>query len=158
MSDHSPTSLFYIDSKLAKGSPRWCLHPNWLQNPDFIKFVGEQIDLYFTTNTDQTSAATRWEASKSYIRGHLISYTSSKCNKFKQKIIKLDAEIRDLEEIVNIDHSKGIKQKLLALKAEYEELSTLKAENSILIYDQGKKPSKLLAWHLKKLISVKAID
>lgn len=119
LSDHSPTSLYYIDSKLTKGSPRWRLHLNWLQNPDFIKCVGEQIDLYFATNTDQTSATIRWEAFKAYIRGQMIGYTSSTFNKFKQKMINLDTEIRDLEKLINIDKSKQIKRKLLALKAEY---------------------------------------
>ena len=62
LSDHSPTSLFYSGSQLPKRANRWCLHPRWLQNSEFIKFVGEHIDAYFTTNTDQTSASTRWEA------------------------------------------------------------------------------------------------
>lgn len=77
LSDHSPTSLFYKDSQLIKGSSRWRLHPKWLQDSDFIKFVGEHIDVYFAINTDQTSAATRWEAFKAYIRGQMISFTSS---------------------------------------------------------------------------------
>ncbi len=163
LSDHCPTSLFYKESKLTKGSSRWRLQPHWPQNPDFIKFVGEQIDLYFTMNTDQTSATIRWEAFKAYIRGQMIGYTSSKSNKFKQKMINLDTEIRDLERLINIDKSVQNKQKLLALKAEYEHLSTLKAENSILrlkqtYYDQGEKPTKLLAWQLKKLTSERSIN
>lgn len=163
LSDHSPTSLLYIDSKLHKGSPNCRLNHRWLQNSDFIKFIGAQIDLYFATNIDQTSAIIRWEAFKAFIRGQMISYTSSKFNKFKQKMINLDAEIRDLEKVIKIDNSKKLKQKLLALKAEYEELSSLKAENSILklrqtFYDQGEKPSKLLAWQLKKLASERTIN
>lgn len=163
LSDHSPVSLLYIESQTIKSPPRWRLQPRWLQNSEFIKFVGEQIDLYFTLNTDQTSAAIRWEAFKAFIRGQMISYTSSKFNKDKQRLLELDAEIRDLEKIIDIDKSVQNKQKLLALKVEYEELSTLKAENSILrlkqtFYDQGEKPSKLLAWQLKKLTSERAIN
>lgn len=163
LSDHSPTSLLYIDTKLHKGPSNWRLNHRWLQNSDFIKFIGAQIDLYFATNIDQTSAIIRWEAFKAFIRGQMISYTSSKFNKFKQKMINMDAEIRDLEKVIKIDNSKKLKQKLLALKAEYEELSSLKAENSILklrqtFYDQGEKPSKLLAWQLKKLASERTIN
>lgn len=86
LSDHSPTSLFFINSQLRKGSSRWSLHPKWLHDLDLIKFVGENIDIYFEINKDQTSAATQWEAFKVYIRGQMISLTSSKCNKFKQKM------------------------------------------------------------------------
>ncbi len=55
------------------------------------------------------------------------------------------------------------KQKLLALKAEYDHLSSLNAENSILrlkqtYYDQGEKPTKWLAWQLKKLTSEISIN
>lgn len=67
LSDHSPTSLFYSAPQLHRRTNRWQLHPRWLQNSEFIKFVGEHIDLYFTTNTDQTSATIRWEAFKAYI-------------------------------------------------------------------------------------------
>ena len=58
----------------------------------FIQFVGEHIDVYFTTNTEQTSASTRWEAFKAYIRGQILSFTGSKFNKFKQKIGHGDGE------------------------------------------------------------------
>lgn len=157
LSDQSPISLLYKESQTTKSSPRW------LQNSEFIKFVGEQIDLYFTINTAQTSAAIRWEAFQAFIRGQMISYTSSKSNKDKQKLLDLDAEIRELEKIITIDKSVQLEQKLLALKAEYEELFTLKAESSILrlkqtFYDQGEKPSKLLAWQLKKLTAERAIN
>ncbi len=54
------------------------LQVRWLQNPDFVKFVGAKTDSYFELNTDQTSASMRWEAFKAYIRGEIISYTSSK--------------------------------------------------------------------------------
>ncbi len=56
----------------------------------------------------------------------MIGYTSSRSNKFKQKMINLDTEIRGLERLINIDKSMQNKQKSLALKAEYEHLSTLK--------------------------------
>jgi hypothetical protein len=71
LSDHSPVSLFYMDTKLVKRSSRWCLHPRWLQDPDVLHYVGVHIDVYFTLNTDQTSASTRWEAFKACIIGQL---------------------------------------------------------------------------------------
>lgn len=139
------------------------MHPKWLQDSDFIKFVGEHIDLYFSINTNQTTATIRWEAFKAYIRGQIISFTSSKFNKFKQSMNEIDSKIRELEREVSIDESTQKKQELLTLKAKYEELSLLKAEDAIVrlkqtFYDQGEKPGKLLAWQIKKIESDRAIN
>lgn len=90
-----------------------------------------QIELFFNTNTDETSAIVRWEAFKAYIRGMIISYTSSKTNKLKLKMNELDHKIRQLEREAFLDNSTKIKQELKLLKAQYEEISTSKAENSL---------------------------
>ena len=76
---------------------------------------------------------------------------------------ELDSEIRKLEREVDLDNSAATKQKILALKAEYEVLSTQKAEGSLLrlkqtFYEQGEKPSRLLAWQIKKLDTEKTIN
>ncbi len=151
LSDHAPSSLLYKNIQSNKHSTKWRLHPKWLQNSDFIKFIGEHIDVYFSINTNQTSASIRWEASKAYIRGQMISFTSSKSIRKK------------LERVACIDDSTQMKQELLTLKAEYEELSLHKAEDSLIrlkqfFYDQGEKPGKLLAWQIKKLESDRAIN
>jgi len=78
LSDHAPVSLFYKDIQSNKHSTKWRLHPKWLQKSDFIRFIDEHIDVYFSVNTNQTSASMRWEAFKAYIRGQMISFTSSK--------------------------------------------------------------------------------
>lgn len=62
----------------------------------------------------------------------MISFTSSKSNKFKQKMNELDSKIRELETLASLDDSVQTKQELFALKAQYEELSTLKAEDSLI--------------------------
>uniref|UniRef100_A0A669E357 Reverse transcriptase domain-containing protein n=1 Tax=Oreochromis niloticus TaxID=8128 RepID=A0A669E357_ORENI len=163
LSDHAPTSLFYKVEQVNSRSNKWRLHPKWIHDSDFIKFVGEHIDLYFSINTTQTTAAIRWEAFKAYIRGQMISFTSSKFNKFKQTMNELNNKIRELEREVTIDDSTQKKLELLTLKAKYEELSMLKAEDGLIrlkqtFYDQGEKPGKLLAWQIKKLESDRAIN
>lgn len=62
----------------------------------------------------------------------MIIFTSSKFNIFKQKTNELDSKIRELERVAIHDNSIQTKQEILALKAEYEELSTLKAEGSLI--------------------------
>ncbi len=57
---------------------RWILQAYLLQDPAFVKFVESCINKYFELNTDESTASIRWEAFKAYIRGEIISYTSSK--------------------------------------------------------------------------------
>lgn len=114
-------------------------------------------------NTDETSAIVRWEAFKAYIRGMIISYTSSKTNKLKLQMNELDHRIRRLEREAYLDDSVKIQQELTSLKAQYEELSTTKTEISLIqhkqsYYDQGEKPGRLLTWHIKKLDADRAIN
>lgn len=54
ISDHGPASLVYNDQKLVRGARRWRLHPKWLNDPSFLKFVGSQIDYFFDINKNET--------------------------------------------------------------------------------------------------------
>lgn len=92
----------------------------------------------------------------------MISFTSSKVIKLKQTLRELDNKIKELEEVA-IDKSPQMKQELMTLKAKYEELSLFKAEDGLIrlkqtFYDQGEKPSKLLAWQIKRLESERVIN
>ncbi len=162
ISDHSPTSLVCKTLGLVKPTHRWRFHPRWLSDSNFLLFLEVQIETFFITNTDETSAIVRWEAFKAYIRGMIISYTSSKTNKLKLKMKELDHKIRQLEREAFLDDSTKIKQELMSLKAQYEELSTSKAENSLIrlkqsYYDQGEISGRLLAWRIKKLDANRAV-
>lgn len=95
-------------------------------------------------NTNETSAIVRWEAFKAYIRGMIISYTSSKTNKLKLQMNELDHRIRRLEREAYLDDSVKIQQELTSLKAQYEELSTKKTENSLIKVGQYQQTLKRL--------------
>lgn len=94
ISDHAAISLnVYMDNFTHKQF-RWRFQARWLQNSNFVQFIGEKIDNYFELNTDQTCAAMRWEGFKAYIRGEILSHTSTK-NKQQQKQMEiLDKQIK----------------------------------------------------------------
>jgi len=76
---------------------------------------------------------------------------------------ELDRKIGQLERETFLDASTKAKQELMLLKAQYEELSTLKAGNSLIqpkqsYYDQGEKLGRLLTWRIKKLDADRAIN
>lgn len=97
ISDHAVVSLTLVEPKLIRKSPKWRFQLKWMQDSKFLKFLGEQIDNYFELNTTQTSATTRWEAFKAFIRGQIISYTSSKTKEVNKITKQLEHDIKILE-------------------------------------------------------------
>ena len=77
ISDHAPNSLLH--SRLVRDSSKWRIQQKWLQDSDFVTYIGKPIyldcvpylgkpiDLDFETNTLETSASIRWEAFKAFI-------------------------------------------------------------------------------------------
>lgn len=154
-----------MDANLRSDPPNWRLHPKWLGNSKFIEYMEQQIDLYFDMNTSETSASTRWEAFKAFIRGQIISYTKTKSKLCNQKLNLLDSKLKDLEkrQFQNQINDTKIDQEILFLRAQYEEMSASRVASSMMklkqsYYDQGEKPGKLLAWRIKQLQSESAIN
>lgn len=96
ISDHGLCYMIYTDKNLIRDPPRWTLSQKWLQDDDFVKYVGTEIDNYFKDNTTQTTACVKWDAFKAFLRGHVISYTSSKSRELHQKKQQLESRIQIL--------------------------------------------------------------
>ena len=106
-----------------------------MHNPEFLKFIEEKIDDYFELNTDQTNACIRWEAFKAYIRGKIISFTSSKTK--QQKVEMETLEIKALETELNQGDDPMKQRDALFLRTKYNKLSADKAAKSILWLKQS---------------------
>lgn len=163
ISDHAPISLTYIDPKLLGNPPKWRFNPKWLLDDQFNKHILQQIDMYFDINTTQTSASIRWEAFKVFIRGVILSVTSSKSKSFKKELTELDTKIKLLEKTLSNKNDSNIHQELLNLRTKFNELSAKKAAASLMMlrqnyYDQGEKAGKLLAWRIKQKQSERTIN
>lgn len=83
---------------MTRNRARWRFQIKWMQDKHFLEFLGKQIDDYFQFNTSETSAITRWEAFKAFIRGQIISCTSRKSKERMEKIKFLEKRIQILEE------------------------------------------------------------
>uniref|UniRef100_A0A096LX15 Reverse transcriptase domain-containing protein n=1 Tax=Poecilia formosa TaxID=48698 RepID=A0A096LX15_POEFO len=155
VSDHAPCCLVYRDDQLKRDPPRWQFQHKWLQDKNFVKYLGKQIDEFFQFNTSETTACTKWEAFKAYLRGHIISYTASKTKQTEKTRTQLEDKIRLIQAKVN-SGDKQLENELLALRAEYDKYSASRAALSLLrlgqtFYEQGNKAGKLLAWQIKQL-------
>lgn len=162
ISDHASCNIKYIQKNLMVDPPRWCLHQKWLKDEAFINFVSNKIDEYFSINTTQTTACVKWEAAKACIRGHIISYTSSKSKEQRKKRLQLEERIKKLEEQLFRDKNALVEKELSLLKAQYNKESADRAASNILrlnqsFYEQGEKPGKILAWQIKQLEAQKNI-
>ena len=163
ISDHSPISMSVQIEKLQQSPPNWRLQVKWLKNPEFVKYLEDKIDTYFQINTNQTNACIRWEAFKAYIRGQIISFTSTKNREQKAEINELERQIKSLEIDINNKDDPEKQKRLLILRTEYNKLTSDRAAKSLLwlnqaFYDQGEKAGKLLAWRIKKMQSERAIN
>lgn len=162
ISDHALLLLSYTITGATKGPSVWRLSPRWIHDTEFLTFIETNIDVYFKINTNQTSASIRWEAFKAFIRGQMISYTSSISKKQHIKLTELEKDIKELEEEFTLHNTIATKQKLDILRAQYNELSANKAVSSLMklkqtFYDQGEKAGKLLAWRIKSLGNERAV-
>lgn len=126
ISDHAAISLNMHIEKFVYNPPSWRLQVRWLQDPEVVKYVGTKIDSYFELNTFQTSASTRWEAFKAYIRGEIISYTSSKVKQQRATMETLKKRIKSLQISLNVRDDPRKHKDLLLLRAEYNKLSVEK--------------------------------
>lgn len=85
------------------------------------------------------------------MRGHIISYTSSKTRKLRQRRQQLESKIQILQEQVFKNRTSVVEKELLLLRAEHNKLSADRAASDMLrlnqtFYEEGEKPGKLLAW------------
>lgn len=162
ISDHALLFLHYRLTPHPRGQTVWRLSPRWLHDQKFLNTVERNIELFFATNTDETSASIRWEAFKAYIRGVMISYTSNIANKTHLLMTELERDIKDLERELSVNNTPENLQRLSEVRAKYNEITASKALNSITrlkqtYYDQGESSGKLLAWRIKTLQNERAI-
>lgn len=155
ISDHA-TATMEIDLGRIKQFSRWRLQIQFLKDPTFVKYIGKCIDNYFELNTNETTAGIRWEAFKAYIRGEIISYTSSKTKQNNQELRTLENQIKKAETEIYNNYDPVKLHNLSIMRAEYDRLSSDRVARNLMwtkqtYYDQGEKAGKLLAWRIKKI-------
>ena len=163
LSDHNPIVLSLETNIIHSSQRTWRFQPYLLKDPEFVKFMNNQIDIFLETNLNSAPHSIVWDSLKAYMRGHILSYCSHKVKEKKKMLIKLEKEIRECEQlhcnIKNQETLNTLSQKRLI----YNNLCTNKAEAAMArtryhYYEFGEKTSKLLAWQIKKQESDKYIQ
>lgn len=122
ISDHAAVSLKIQIDKIVHSPPNWRFQARWLQDQAFVDTIGSKISSFFALNTDETSACTRWEAFKAFIRGEVISYTSYKTKHYKMEMESLENQIKILENDLYAKDDPLKQKELIILRARYNKM------------------------------------
>ena len=85
-------------SGLPRVKRHWHLNLVLLSDKDFVKFMEEQITLFFlTNNSPETSSLSVWDALKAYLRGKMISYTANIKKRPHEEQLEITNQIKDID-------------------------------------------------------------
>ncbi|XP_072094225.1 CST complex subunit TEN1 isoform X1 [Mobula birostris] len=153
--DHAPLKLSIKLMDTFCTTRQWRFNPILLQDQDFVKFIKEQIDFFFSTNTtDEVSNGTVWDAFKAYIRGQIISYSAGLKRRINNEILLLVDKIKEDDKKYAISPSKELYKHKVELQLEHSLLLTSLIENQLMrtrsdFCIHSDKSGKLLANQLK---------
>lgn len=156
ISDHATVEL-QIDLNTEKTKRgRWRLNTMLLQNKVFSEELTKDLEFFFEVNRGSTDkVATVWEASKAYIRGKIIAYSTKVKKSSLEREKTLDKEIRELEKDLARQYSNAKYQTICKLKYQLNDIYNKKAEYALFrlrtkFYEGGEKNGRLLARQLKQ--------
>lgn len=129
-------------------------------NTGILNQIREQIKIdikeYLKENdTEEVSPPIVWDASKAVLRGKIIGYCSTLKKQRKEKLERLQTELKKLEKIHKNTLNKGTKQEIERKKNELNEIYSNDIKKKLVFlkqrhYEVGGKSAKLLAYKLKK--------
>uniref|UniRef100_A0A3B4H1Y3 Endonuclease/exonuclease/phosphatase domain-containing protein n=1 Tax=Pundamilia nyererei TaxID=303518 RepID=A0A3B4H1Y3_9CICH len=112
-SDHSSVSMGLLPPYYDPLSRHWRLNPAPLSDPEFVKYLENQWELFLSTNElPGVSASTLWEVGKAFLRGSIIAFTSAKKKSTLTKQLVLERDITNLEREVSADTTELYRYKL----------------------------------------------
>ena len=154
ISDHAPVSI-RVTLPTQRTERTWRLDTLLLADSDFVSFITEQIDFFLQVNRNEgISASTLWETLNAYLRGQIIS-CSAYIRKMKhENIEKLSSEIKVLYGLISGSPTSDLIKRRVGLQTKIDLLTTTQTETLIFksrsrFYEEGDKPSKLLASQLR---------
>ncbi len=154
ISDHAPLSMA-IDFNLHAPQYNWKFNPSLYSDDTFSSYISAKIADFLHFNDNGTvSDSMLWETFKVVIRGHIISYQSSRKRAIYRRRTDIEAELAVLEEDYRSTGSEETFSSILKAKYEYNHILGEQVGNYIRRlrqkhFELGEKADKLLARQLK---------
>uniref|UniRef100_A0A3B1KHZ5 Reverse transcriptase domain-containing protein n=1 Tax=Astyanax mexicanus TaxID=7994 RepID=A0A3B1KHZ5_ASTMX len=155
LSDHSAVFCSFLFPDIIK-APRWRFNSSLLTNSDFLSSLKAELQVFISINRSQNcNPQILWEATKCFIRGFCISFSSTLSKSQKQCLNDLENNIKSLETLQKQCYSEDRMVNLRSLKEQHKFLSIAKAEFILhrtrhKYYLDAERPSHLLALRLKE--------
>lgn len=103
LTDHATVMLDIIIGEEAVKSSRWRCNTSLFQDLGFKDMLNENIKSFFQTNTGSTEKfSTVWDASKAFISGTIIAYSSKKKKHNGAKVMMLESELKEKEKELSL--------------------------------------------------------
>lgn len=162
ISHHSPVSMVFKNN-LTKNY-NWRFNPSLLNDQEFIKYLNANMDMFLATNDNgEVLDSTLWETFKVVMRGHIISFESSKKKILGKRLKEIENKFSELEEVYRSSLLQTDLNEILKLRYEYNTILNKRISNLLLKLKQrrfefGDKPEKLLANQLRGEQAKRAIQ
>lgn len=129
LTDHAAVQLGLILESDRVKKNRWRMNISLFQDPQFNNLIKEELDQFFQLNIGSTDrVGTVWEASKAYIRGKIIAYSSRKKREQTQRINNLESWLKELEKTIFGKYNDTVFKQICDLKLQINEIYNKKAE------------------------------
>lgn len=154
VTDHAPIDLVLSSIESVKPSPRWRLNNSLLQK-GYCEYIRIRMNEFWECNEGSLDdVGMTWDAFKAFLRGCLIQYSSSIKKAQRDKMLKLEPDIKDLEKQHILHPEREIWNKLIKLKFEMNSILQKKAEYAMFClkqkyFEQRERTGKILAHRVK---------
>lgn len=156
ISDHSPVYLRLALPQQSNSTKQWRFNASLLTDLEAWNNIRKWLKQYRQENAaSPVTPAGIWDAAKAVIRGQLISYTAAKKKYFTKKTEQLKRELINLEQSHKHSPKEENLRKLNVARTNLNLIQTERIKKLLFFTSQqyheyGNKPSKLLAYQLKK--------
>lgn len=156
ISDHAPVYLRLLLHEQIHSTRYWKFNSSFLTNTEACNNIRQWLEQYRQENeASPVTPAVIWDAAKAVLRGQLISYASARKKKINKQTEQLKTELSCLEQLHKQSPTEANKKKLNTVRNSLNLLQIDHAKKLLFFtkqhyHEYGNKPSKLLAYQLKK--------
>lgn len=136
VSDHAAVYLDLLVQGVPQRTRRWRFNTSLLKDSAFLSFFCAELKIFLSINsTDSVSPSLVWETCKAYIRGLIISYSSSKRHRQLAKQKLLETELDNAKKEFNATSDSKILERISKIRTSLDLLLTQKANTIFFIFE-----------------------
>lgn len=121
ISHHSPVILNLRYPDAVPPRPLWRLNTRLLADEEFVQFINTQIEFFLETNSSpEISYTLLWESFKTFIRGQIISYSTSRFKRNLKRLSDISDRPKSIDQCHSVSPSADLLREISLLQGEYD--------------------------------------